>query len=274
MEPQPEINRGKILVQLRDLAYRASDDGLWNQDVEQISTLTRRVAVQNGVADFINVDFIASKVARSIGSKALGTHYVVQTSLAQEDLKYDLLPLSAIELLRRERVRAGEEDPDALIFRTNDDEVDASEFDGYDDMLFRHARSTRYTLDGRGALLSCFREDFYEESDDGNRLLEVNAKQFDSKLDELQLTVLRGWSPERDEQYPEELLAHPDLRELIYQDDARRLDTDLSFLDIVGRYSNDKNLVRYSKKEHQQNVLSLLAFIKLEASVKDIQDLL
>jgi len=274
MELIPENNRGGFLGQLRHLAYRASDDGAWSDGTEQVITASRNLSLRGESGAFIEADFTASRVARSLGSEALNTYYSITASRTESDILYEFLPKNVTEVLRKERVRAGEEEPETLVFRVNDDEVDPAEFDGYDDTYFRHVRSTSYRVNGTGALLSCLREDFYEEQDDGNRVLEVNAKQFDSKLDELQLTMLRGWSPESNGQYPEELLAHPDLRELIYQDDARRLDTDLSFLDIVGRYSNDKNLVRYSKKEHQQNILSLLAFIKMEASVKDIQDLL
>ena len=276
MEPQSK-NRGGLLGQLRDSALKGSDNGNWNEPVAQKNIRSHTTSLRGCEGDSIRVELESERVVqRNLGRGALRTFYSLRASYIEGGLVLECLPENVIEVLRRKKVAAGEEQEVRMIV-INDEEIDEHEFEGYEDMNFRHVRSLEFVLNGRGSLLKSAREDFYEDDDaiGGVDIVGVRTEQFGNhEQREAQTVSLQGWGKSEAQNDSTELLLHPDLLKLEAKTGVRELREDMSFLDIVEQYKLDKNLSRHSRIEQRQTMLTLLAFLNYDASSSDIQDLL
>lgn len=282
MIPQPEISGG-LLGQLRAYARQGSDENAWEETGASQSSISRSVTLKGQSGDIVRVDFEAKRQARSIGSLAMRTFFTLRAAHIQTDLMLEFLPQNVVDVLRKKKVMAGESEEDSVVFtwdsnenEVEDSDADDDEFYGFDEMLFRHQRSLEYTLDGRGKLIHCNREDFYEdEESDSVEIVSIKSNEFDSPLiNESEVLALQGQQPADSERLPLELMQHPDLRIIEERDGAQSLEQDMLFLDIVQHYVDNRRLVQYTRQEHRRDMLTLLAFLRMEASAKDVQDLL
>jgi hypothetical protein len=251
---------GGLIGQLRGYALRASDDGAWAEEIEQTSTLSRTVTPRHEAGDSVYVTLEARKtMARNV----LRTMYVVRAAHIEEGLPIDFLPPYVIDVLRRNKVTANDNDNtvETLIINLGDDEeADTYGLDRYDEINFRHTRGIEYRLNGRGTLLSKTREDYYDDADGEVDIAGEHIVQKGLSLHEEAGTLsLKDWG----EQTPPHERTNLD-----------SIDEDLSFYSIVEHYSTDKRLNRYTQAEDRRAMHLMLAFLRLEASVKDIQDLL
>lgn len=277
MIPQSET-RGGFVGQLRDYALKGSDEHTWNEPIAQSSIFSRAVTLKGYENQVVRVDFEAKRVPRALGSRAVKTFFVLRASQTETRMPLEFLPQNVVDVLRREKVHAGnaEEKSDFTFIDPEETEDELDEFYGLDEMEFRHIRSVEYRLNGRGTLLSCRRENYYEDDDDGGvDIFGVRTIQAGSHSDEESDTLsLQGWTRQSDANYSLDILAHPDLRKLETKSSIKNLNEDLSFLKLVEQYSADRKLHAYTRAEHQKSMLSLLAFLRLEASSRDIQELL
>jgi len=274
MEPKFE-NRGGLIGQLHGSALELSDNDAWNKSVAQTVISSRSTTAAGEANDFISVELVAKKELQNIGRTALNTFYSLKASYAERNLTIEFLPDNVLEVLRRKKVAAGEEQHEVLLF--NDDEIDEHEFDGYEDMVFRRVRSLEYVLNGRGSLLFSAREDLYEDDDEegGVDIVKLRTEQLGSpNKEEMQTISLQGWGKNATQKYPTDLLVHPDLQKLELKKSMNELREDMSFLDIVESYRVDKKLLRHSKQEQRRDMLALMAFLNRQATTKDILHLI
>jgi len=276
MKPEFE-NRGGLIGQLYGTALEVSDDGAWNRPIEQTIISTRSTTTAGEVNDFVKVELIAKKEIQDVGRAALRTSYNLKASYTERNLVIEFLPDSVLEVLRRKKVVAGEEQ-EHVVLRFNDEEqIDEHEFDGYEDMIFRRVRSLEYTFNGRGSVLFSAREDVYEDDDEegGVEIVKLRTEQLGSpQKEEMQTVSLQGWGVNPIQHYSTELLTHPDIRKLEIKTSIKELRDDISFLDIVQNYRVDKKLLRHSQQEQRRDILALLAFLNREVSTKDILHLI
>jgi len=254
-----DTNKGQLIRQLRGLALKGSDDGSWNEPVEQTTINFRSTNLKGETHLFAKVEFEAKKAKQDFGRGVLRTVYSLRASVIQTELGLENLPQSVREASRRKKIAVGDGDdePEALVMRFNDDEVDEHEFDGYEEMMFRHVQGLSFTLNGRGDLLNTTRENFYETDDEGGvDIYGVRSEQPSNLFAEEAQTL------------------HPDLKQLTFKKGAKELGEELSFLGIVEDYVADKELVRYSQMERYRDMLTMVAFLNYEASTKVIEDLL
>ena len=277
MDPKFE-NRGGLIGQLRGLALEGSDENLWNQPVAQKSIYSHMVSLNGEPQDTIRVELEAKRAVRKLGENALRTFYTLRATHVEGGLVMECLPQNVLEVLRRSKVSAGEGDdePETLVMRINDEPIDEHEFDGYEDMTFRHVRSLEYALNGRGTVINSIRSDVYEDDDEGGvDIIGTQVIQAGSmKEEEAPTLTLRGWGEEVDVHNIPDLIQHPDLLKLETKNSISELHDDLSFYSIVEQYSVDKNLIRYTQAEDRRAMFAMLAFLRRRASAKDIQKLL
>jgi hypothetical protein len=269
MIPQFE-NRGGLIGQLRDHALRGSDEGAWAEAIEQTFVSTRRVSLRNEPGDFVQVELEARKLL--IGGNALRSFYTLKASHIEEGLTYDFLPPHVVEVLRKNKVSAGEnENATETIHVSAGDESDEAEDENYDydDVDFRHTRGLEYYLDGKGSVLRNSRIDLYEDNEGTVDIVGDRVGQYGPlKNPESAVLTLRDWNLYSSQN------ATPDADLLDSGDGIDELRYDVSFYDIVQRYSADKTLIRHSQADNKRSMLVMLAFLRSEASAKDIQELL
>ncbi|MFZ1301578.1 MAG: hypothetical protein WAQ27_03305 [Candidatus Microsaccharimonas sp.] len=278
MLSQPE-HRGGLIGQLRDHALRGSDDGLWNQPISQVFNVSRSVSIGGEVDDVIRVELVAARrIDRALGVKALRTFYSLKATHTQANLSLEFLPENVVDILRRKKVAAGEDESDWEVLAVHpEDEYDEHEFDGYDEMRFRHVRSLEYTLNGRGTLLHSTRTDLYEDDDDESAV---------------EIAGVRIWQPGTHAQeeagslhseiqgiYPHESASpdyelYPNLQHLEPAKGVLELEGELSFFELVEQYRSDTRLARYTHAEHRRAMLTLLAFLRMEASTSAVREIL
>jgi hypothetical protein len=274
MQPHLETSGG-LIGQLRDHALKASDDGFWKEPAAQSSIINRSMKLRGNYNDFIRVEFEAKKVQCSMGKNALNTSYSLKASRIEKGLVVDFLPDNAKEVLRMKKVAAGNEQK-VEIMAIDDEEIDEQEFEGYDDMQFRHVQRVEYLLDGRGSLRYCAREDVYEDDDeDGVEIIALHTiEQGSAREEESQMVSLQGWGKNVPNNCSTKFLLHPDLQKIDIETSIQELKEDIQFFTILEDYVVNKKLLRHSRLEHRQSMLTMLAFLNYSATTKDIQDLL
>lgn len=276
MRPHSE-NSGELIGQLRDYALRGSDDGFWKEPTPQISNVSLTMKLRGKFNDFIRVEFEAKKIKDELAKNTLKTSYMLKASTVETEMLVDFLPDNAKEVLRMEKVTAGDEE-NVVKMAIGDGESgdDDDGLESYDDTLFRHVRSVEYSLDEKGGLQHCKREDLYENDDaEGVEIVALRTfQQGNLRAEESRTVLLQGWGINQDQNYSIEQLPHPDLPIVGMEAGIQELREDIGFLTIVESYIADKKLRRYSQREHTRSMLTMLAFLNYRASTKDILELL
>jgi hypothetical protein len=280
MENTPQ-NRGGLLGHIYDMALIASDDNEWNQPVEQKNIRSRSTTLKGQAGDMLRVELEARKVQQDLGTQCLKTFYTLRAVHTEGGLVLDILPPHVLEALRKQKVAVGDTDDEqeTVVLRFDDsdpEDDDEYEFQGYEDMDFRHVRSLDFVLDENGDVLYSARHDFYEEDGEGGvEIVGLHSHHTGEAIDEeFQTLSLYGWGNNATSVDPSELLAHPDLQTIEFKRGTEELGADLSFLEIVQAYVSDKNLSKHSEKDRRKSMLTMVAFLNYKKSSKDIEDLL
>ncbi len=141
-----------------------------------------------------------------------------------------------------------------------------------DDTEFRFEREVGYVLDGRGQLLSEQRSDCFYDADSVHAVSDivgvVDFRSHDGSI--------ASWIEKTTEPHPidMDLLTHPDLRKLECKMNRAEIDNFLRFAELVSTVEQDRELVKASRRERQQEILSLLAFLRYDAPAGEIMNLL
>ncbi len=274
---------GGVRSQLRSLAEQGSFDEDWNQPHAQHVKVGRTLSVPNEEAAKLEVTFRATKFNPDNRPSRLLTRYSLSTAMIYDDLPPEVVPPYVQFALKERNLQAWKEAVStnrAMIISTaSDSEMETDTVQeliyqdaiNIDDALFRFEREVNYTLDGRGRLLSEQRSDRFYDIDSDKAIFNI-AGTVDLIAKD---GSMASWVEKATEPRPldMELMRHPDLRKLEYKMDKVELRNFLRFAELVSDVEQDKELVQQSRLSRQQELLSILAFLRYEAPVRSILNL-
>jgi hypothetical protein len=213
------------------------------------------------------------------------THYSLSALLRYEELPVALVPETVAVALKNQNTLTWHQayvDGKVAIINSSPDASDETmrqlmreDASNIDDALFCFERELTYTLDGRGQLLVEQRADRFFEMESPRPLVEVKGElQFAANHTVLSSLIADDHAlPEVAHNACDELLQHPDLRKLEYKVDKATLRTDMSFAEIISGVEYDRVLTAASRRSRQQELLTLLAFLRYDAPASHIMAL-
>lgn len=249
MKETLQFEVGGIRTLVRSAAEAGSMTGRWPEPIEQTVRLERSGSVFMPEFDRVSATFEATKYRDE--RHRLRTIYLARVAgsqlLVSEELSDDLR-----QRLARATVSTSVSE---MIIQTDtmstepDEDGDPMEF--FDDDTYLHTQSVEYRINGNGQILECIRSDEYAVG--GETAIAVSYSE-----------------PYQKGQYVVGIVAEDtEIGALasLKEDDAETLEqqlaTDLALLEHVEEYRNDTQRLAESRKEHENRIYAILAFITL-----------
>lgn len=283
MTERPEFSES-IRSQFRTLAVNGSFDGAWHDPNPQRVSLERRVSVPGEDEAELFGGFTAERFYLE-GTQRLQTRYDVYAGISYDNVPEAFWPDYVTFALMQRRLH--EWDPAngnvALIVPSEGTGTDEQEVvqllrrDCLDvsDTPVRFERRIGFEFDGRAQVLREKRFDAYFTVDDGRQIAGTfGAIPHTHPANDLVDRWIEKDVDGVNDIYTMDLLQHPDLRKLEYTYERNSFQDFMTFAELVQRVEQDRRLDKISRQESQQKILSMLAFLRLEASAADIYAML